>query len=318
MGHGTIKRELLIAKVEAIYGTDAAPTGADAILVESVSYTADRLRMVRRPSIHASLGEFQQIYGGSLGGLTFTCEVKGSGAAGTAPEVGPFLRACGLKETIAAGASVSYQPTSTDIESCTIHYYEAAAGGASQVRHILLGCRGNVEFTWQAGDLLRANFTFVGRRSNPSDEVVPAPTFDLTTPVAIRAMATTVGGVAGLIIQRYALNLNNQIEVPDSVNDADGYGEISLNGRDPALDLGRHNELVATIAPWADMTSDTTRAFATGTLGATAGNRVALTAGQIAYRNIQPGEDAGFRTASYPFGLAESAAGNDEFVLSFT
>lgn len=319
MAHGLIKRELLLAKLETTYGIDPTPAGTDAVLVENVNHAPDRLRMVRRPAIRASLGELQQIYGGMLQAINFSCEVKGSGAAGTAPEIGVLLRACGLEETVVASTSVSYKPRSSSLESCTIYYFEAGAGANTQVRHVLTGCRGNVEFTWAAGDKLMANFSFVGKRSgNPSDQSLPTPTYDSTVPVAVRNMATTIGGVSNLVIQRYSLNLNNQIDVPDNLNDAEGFGEVTITGRDPVLDLGRHNELVATLAPWADLTSGTSRAFASGTLGSTPGNRVAITAAQMHYRNIQPGEDNGFRAATYPFGLHESSSGNDEFTLTFT
>lgn len=320
MGHGAIKRELLLAKLETTYGTDPTPAGANAMLVEEVTIAPEGLRMVERPSIRASLGTLQHVYAGMLLSLTCQAEVKGSGAAGTAPEIGPLLRACGLTETVVASTSVSYQPRSlaTAFESVAMYYFEAGAGAATQVRHILLGCRGNVQFTWQAGSKLMASFTMTGKvAANPTDQTLPTPTYHTTVPVGIRGLATTIGGVAGLTIQQYSLNLNNQIQTPDSITDTEGFGEVTIVSRDPQIDLGRHNELVATIAPYADMRAGTNRAFASGTLGATAGNKVALTAGQMHYRNVQQAVDNAMRAGTYPFGLHESAAQNDEFVLLF-
>ena len=321
MGHGAIKRELLLAKMETTYGTDPTPAGANAVLVEEVTVSPENLRMIERPSIRASLGTLQHTYAGMLLGITCQAEVKGSGTAGTAPEIGVLLRACGLTETIVPATSVSYQPRSlaTAFESVAIYYFEAGAGAATQVRHIILGCRGNVQFTWQAGGKLMASFTLTGKVSaNPTDQTLPTPTYHTTVPVGIRGLATTIGGVSALTIQQYSLNLNNQIQTPDSVADAEGFGDVVIVSRDPALDLGRHNELVATIAPYADLRAGTNRAFASGTLGATAGNRVALTAGQVHYRGIQQGVDNAMRAGSYPLGLHESSAANDELVLSFT
>lgn len=318
MGHGLIKRELLLGKAETTYGTDAVPVGSDCILVRNVSHAPERLRMVQRGAIRSSFGELQHIYGGMLEALSFECEVKGSGAAGTAPEIGPFLKACGMQETVVASTSVTYAPTSSSIGSSTIHYYKAGAGANTQVRHVLLGCRGNVEFVYQAGDILIARFSFIGRRANPTDQTLPTPTYDTTVPLAIRGLSTTVGGVSGLTIQNYSLNMNNQIVVPDSVNDSEGFGEITIAGRDPTMELNRHHELVATIAPWADMVAGTSRAFVSGTLGSTAGNRIALTAGQMHYRGITVGEDNGMRTEAYSFGLHESSSLNDGVSLAFT
>ncbi len=317
MGHGLIKRELLQAEVEITYGTDPTPAATDSILVRNINHAPDRLRMVRRGAIRTSLGELQHIYGGMLEAISFECEVKGSGAAGTAPEIGPLFKACGLQETIVGATSVTYAPRSSGIESTTIHYYKAAAGAGTQVRHILLGCRGNLELVYTAGDILLARFSLVGRRANPTDQSLPTPTYDSTVPIAIRGMSTTIGGVAGLVIQNYTLNLNNEVVVPDDLNDSEGFGQITIAGRDPTIELNRHHELVATITPWADMVAGTNRAFLSGTLGTVAGNRIALSAAQMHYRGISHGDDNGMRTEADSFGLHEAAVDSD-FAIAFT
>ncbi|WP_444932401.1 hypothetical protein ACJJIF_22000 (plasmid) [Microbulbifer sp. SSSA002] len=56
--------------------------------------------------------------------VTFNAELKGSGAAGTPPEIAPLLRACGLAETITAGTSVEYNLASEGHESITLYLYE--------------------------------------------------------------------------------------------------------------------------------------------------------------------------------------------------
>lgn len=319
MGHGLIKRELVLAEIESAYGTDPTPTGAETILVRNITHQPDRLRMVQRGAIRTSLGELQQIYGGMLQAINFECEVKGSGTAGTPPEIDPLLRACGLKVTNVASTSDTYAPTSSSLESCTIHYFEAGAGGTSQVRHILTGCRGNLELAYTAGDILLARFSMIGKRTGaPTDQTLPTPTYDTTVPQAVKGLATTIGGVNGLVVQSYTLNLNNEIIVPDDLNDAEGYGQILIAGRDPTIELTRHNELVATLAPWADLASGTARAFVSGTLGGTAGNRIALAAGQMHYRGLSQGDDQGVRTNTYTFGLHESGSVDSDFTLAFT
>jgi len=316
MGHGLIKREHVRAKIEVTYGTDPTPAAADSILIRNITHAPDRLRMVRRGAIRSSLGELQQIYGGMLQGISFECEVKGSGSLGVAPEVGVLLRACGLIETINAGVSVVYTPRSTGVESCTLHYFEAGDGSTSSVRHILVGSRGNVEFMYEAGDILLGRFNFVGKRTaNPTDQVATAPTYDTTVPVAIKGMASTIGGVT-TVVAGYTLNLNNEIVIPPNLNDVEGFGEVTIGARDPTLELRRHNELVATIAPWADMTAGTVRAFASGNLGPAA-NRVTLAAALGVHRNVTQGEADGMRTNTTLFGLAESATFNDDFTLTF-
>jgi hypothetical protein len=140
MGGLRVQNEVILFKTETTYGTDSVPTaGTNAILVRSVSFAPEALRMIDRGAIRASLGSLQQIYGGEMKRIQFECEVKGSGAAGTAPEIGPILKACGLSETVVASTSVTYKPTSSNHSSGSLYYYE---GGRKL--HILTGVRGSM------------------------------------------------------------------------------------------------------------------------------------------------------------------------------
>jgi hypothetical protein len=319
MAHGLIKRDTIYAKLETTYGTDSVPVGSDAVLILSLQHAPDRLRLVPRPALTGALGNPQQAYAGMLESVTITAELRGSGTAGTAPEIGPLLRACGLSETIVASTSVTYAPQGGTIESCTIYYFKSVDGSATRVRHILLGCRGTAVFNAEAGTNGTVTFTMTGRRANPTDQSALTPTFDSTVPVAIRGLSCTLGGVSNLVIQGFDVDLGNQIVVPDNLNDSEGYGNITLTERDPVLTLRRHDELVATIAPFADLVAGTQRAFDSGVVGATAGNRWRFQAAQAAYRGLQPGEAEGLRTLEATFGCtASTVGGNDHFSLAFT
>src|SRR5688572_11130798 len=177
MGHGPISNEVLLAKIESSYGVDPTPVaGTNAILFSQLEIVPfDQLRMVDREAVRASLGTLPHSYAGSLGGIRFRAELKGSGAAGTAPEIGPLLRACGLGETIVASTSVTYAPVSSALESVTIYGFEFG-----RVRHIFLGCRGNATLRFAAGELGSVQFEFMGRRSTVTDQTQPVPTINTT------------------------------------------------------------------------------------------------------------------------------------------
>ena len=99
----TLNRTLLL-KIEGTPGTDASPTvGSDALLCESPVVTAD-LQSVETNEVTGSLDDRGSIRSGALGQATFTVIAKHSGTAGTAPEMGPALRACGMQETVTASA----------------------------------------------------------------------------------------------------------------------------------------------------------------------------------------------------------------------
>ena len=87
MGGLRISNEVILAKTETTYGTDPTPVVAsNSILIRNPNLSSEGLRMNERAAIRASLGQLQDVFGGTLARLTFECEVKGSGAAGTAPE----------------------------------------------------------------------------------------------------------------------------------------------------------------------------------------------------------------------------------------
>lgn len=315
MAYGLIRNEVLLAKIEGTYATDSVPVaGSNAVLVQGApDFGFDRLRMIDRPSIKGTLGPYQSVYGGAMKAVRFDVELKGSGAAGTAPEIGPLLRACGLGETVVASTSVTYAPVSTGFESVTLYFFEFG-----RVRHILLGCRGNLSISWNAGEMATCSFEMIGRVGTVTDQTQPSPTFNSTVPKGVLGLDARVGAVADLVVQGFTFETGNQIEVPDDVNDAEGYGNVLLTDRDPTMTFQRHAELVATIDPWNDIRNSTARAVVSGALGATAGNIINFNAPQAHYRDIAPGESENVRTEDFTFGLHESGSGDDQFSIAFT
>lgn len=307
-----IKRELILVKVESTYNTDPTPTpAADAVLIENPSWSHEGARRLARNHVKATLDTPKQKYGGSLKSVSFDMELKGSGTAGTAPEMAAALRGCGLGETIVASTSVTYAPVSTSLESVTIYYYQDGK------RHILTGCRGNVSFNMTAGEYGKASFTFTGHMGAVADVALPSGTFDATEPEPIIGLSGfAIGGFAAEF-NALEFSANNEVITPASVTAADGYGEIRIGGRDVSGSFDPEDELVATNDFIADWSADTSQALDTGVIGSTAGNRYQVTMPAVAYRDISPGERDQVRTLQIGFGAGISA-GDDEFSLAFT
>jgi hypothetical protein len=304
------RRRIIAAAVEGTYGVDATPTGADAILIEDVQQGFDRLTMVERPAIRDTLGRLQQIYGGALKAYTFTCEVKGSGAAGTPPEIGVLLRGCAMDETIVAATSVTYAPISDNQESLTIYLWED--GTLTK----LLGARGSVDFVGEARGRLMANFQFIGHYAGPTDVALPTPTYDATKPPILIGGSLQIGAFTPAI-QAFNFSPGNVIEVPPNINAADGFSEVLITDKDPAGSINPEQPLVATLDFIGQLTGGTTVALDTGVFGATAGNRFAVTAPAAYWRDMAPGVREGVQIYEIPFGLAETS-GDDQFAIAFT
>jgi hypothetical protein len=305
------RRKVLLFKVESTYNTDPTPVGsADAVLVEDFQWTNEGLKMIARPAIRSSMGTLKQIYAGRLASFTFSAEVKGSGAAGTAPEIGQLLRACGLDETVSASTSVTYAPVSASLESGTAYIYED--GKLIKVT----GCRGNVSFTGEAGGIIKASFTLTGHVTAQTDAAIATPTYDTTEPEPFINGSFTIDSYAA-VISALSFDMSNQLSMPASVNAVDGYDEISIVSRDVNGSIDPLDELVATEDYLGNFTSGASMALTTGAIGATGGNILTISMPAVTYRDVSPADRDGIAGLDLPFGAAESST-DDEVSIAFT
>lgn len=306
-----VRQRVLLAKIESVYNTDPVPTGADnAILIEEVTWAPAGLRMVDRPAIRSSLGTLQQVYGGSLIEVSFQAEVKGSGTAGSVPELGVLFRGCAMDETIVALTSVAYAPVSAAQESVTLYLYED--GTLTK----LTGARGTLDTVGEVGGRLMASFTFTGHFSGPTDVALATPTYDSTVPPIMINGAFTIGGFSA-VIQSLNFSLGNVLETPPNLSAADGYGEVLVTGRDVNGSINPEQPLVAAHDFMAAFKAGTTEALSCGPIGATAGNKFTITMPAVYYRNLTNSERQGVLAYDIPFGAAESS-GDDEVTITFT
>lgn len=314
MGGLRMSNDVLLAKTETVYGTDSVPVaGTNAILVRNVSMQPEGLRMNDREAVRGGLGRLQRGYGGSLKRITFECEVKGSGTAGTVPEIGPLIEACGFDETVVAATSVTYTPEDGAHESISIYWFE---GGRK--RHILTGCRGTCTFRTEAGGYLIAAFEFVGHHSEPTDQSQPTPTYNSTVPRTALGMAIALNGVSAIIARSWQWTLNNTLALPPSLAATDGYGDVILTARDITGDVVIESELDSIIDVDALLSSGTRFAFASGLQGSVPGNRVQIsTPANSTYVTDQQVDQAdGLRLRRVPLAIDDAISAN--FSVTFT
>ena len=306
-----VKRSLLAANIETTYGTSSSPGVNDVVRAENIELSlSEGARMHERPAHRGSLGSLKHIYGGSLASISFDVPVAGSGTAGTAPEFGDLLRSCGLDETVVASTSVAYAPVSTGMESCTISFYEDGT------LYVLTGCRGNVSLTGEAGKYAVLSFSMTGHIAGPTDAAIISGVFPTTVPPVMVGATFTIDSFSG-VIGNLTMDLQNQLALPPSVNAADGYAAIRITGRDVIGTIDPEMELVATENWVGNWRSGAEMALATGTIGATAGNRWALSHPAVSYREVSRGDRDGIRTVELSYGAAEDS-GDDEIELIFT
>lgn len=203
------RSKIILAKIEAAYGSDAAPAAANAMLMTNVSLSPMEGEDASRDLELAWLGGQEAIPVAQRVRLEGEVELVPSGAAGTPPAWGPLLRACGVAETITPGASVIYNPVSENHESASIYFW------IGPTQHILLGVRGTVEMTVEAQTIPKLKFTLTGLFTTPADVARVAP--DVSAFQAPQAASTantpafTIGGV-DFALRAFSFDLGNDVQ----------------------------------------------------------------------------------------------------------
>ncbi len=151
------RNTVILAKIEATPGVDAAPVGAtDAILVSNQTINPLNATNIDRNILKGFFGGSEQLVGNAFVEASFDVEIAGSGTAGTAPAWGPLLRACGFAEAVTAVTRVDYTPISTGLECLTIYYYDDGA------LHKLLMARGDASIKMGSGERPVFSMKFMG------------------------------------------------------------------------------------------------------------------------------------------------------------
>lgn len=307
------KRSVLLAKDEVTYNTDSVPVAAtDAVLIEDLTWAFANARMYQQNPVRASLGKLKPLFAGTLLSISGKCEMKGSGAAGTAPEIAPLLRASGWGETVSAGVSVTYKPVSaqTSHKSSSMYFYDDG------LLLKLTGCRGKCSFDFSVGKAAMASFDFTGHFVSLTDAALPSATYDSALPPMLVNVPFTIGGYAA-VISKLAFDLGIELSIPENIAATDGYGEIQITGRTPTGSFNPARVTKATKDFIADWQSGAALALDTGVIGATPGNRLQTTMPKVTYTEVGRGNQNNIGTYENKFQAAENA-GDDEISMVFT
>lgn len=160
-------QEIILAKVETTAYTDAAPTGADALLVSNIKAMPFMAETVKRNNRRLAYGSNQELHVGVHTGIEFDVEWVGSGTLGTAPAFGKLLKACQCTETIVAVTSVKYTPNSFGTDSLTFYYH------LDGQKHVMLGAQGSFQLKINSQGIPYLHFKFVGLYVAPASAANP-------------------------------------------------------------------------------------------------------------------------------------------------
>ena len=269
------RKRVILLELESSYGTDPTPTGADAILVSDLSITPQASDAIPRDLIRPYLGSSRQLLANTRVECSFSVELAGSTAAGTAPRVGKALRACGFSETVAANTSVTYAPVSGSFESATIYY------NVDGVLHKTTGCRGSWALEASVGEIPKLNFAFQGIYVAPTDAALPTVTYGAqATPLIFKN-----GNTTGFQLLSYAgalQSVNFDAGVTTQYMElVGGTKEVLITDRNSTGSVTLEAVTVATKDYFAAALTDTSLGNLTFTHGSDAGNIVQFASTKI-------------------------------------
>jgi len=302
-------RSQLAAKAEGTEGTAESLAAANAILARNIKFDPD-INVEELDLQSSSLSPFAGVPGGRQARMTFECELKGSGTAGTAPQIGVLIKACGYAETIVGGTSVTYAPASSAIDSLTIAKY------ADGKRYLMAGARGNFEIKLPAGKPGIIAFDFLGTAIADSDAtLLSGITYDATRAQAFQNASFTIDSYAA-IVEAIAIKSGNTLKLRESVNSAQGFLSAVITKRLAEMSLNPEDVLIATQDFWDTWENGTLVAF-TAQLGATAGNILTITAPKVQYGKVGQADREGVGNYDIDAKLRRNS-GDDELSLAFT
>ncbi len=310
------KRKVILVKEESVYGTDPTPVPASNSIDAqdiTVNYQGE---VLERNLQRSTLSKNAPVIGKRYIEVQFSCELKGSGAVGTAPQLGDLLEACGFAETVSAGSSVVYLPTSDSQKSVTIYVYEVGDNGSSILNKIT-GARGNVSFQMDAGQIARASFSFQGIYNAKTDVTTPTGmSYESTKPPIVESASFEFNSVADLVAQSVSIDMGNEINPDDDISSSGGVARFSIIGRAPNGSFNPEATQQSTIDYQTLMLASTEVALSMA-VGSVAGNICTITAPKVTIDNVSQGDRGNKVIDELPIRL-NADSGDDEIELNFT
>lgn len=306
------RRAVLLAKEEGTYGTDPTPVAAsNAFEVISDLSINPAGNLNERAPFSNSLSPAQPLLGQRWYEISFVVELRGSGSEGTAPQaIGDLLESCGMAETVVGGASVTYDPASSSIKSCTIYAY------LDGLQHQFHGCRGNVRLLLNTGETAKLEFTMMGKYEAPTDVAIASPTYDSTVPPVVLDSSFTFDSDATLLAQNLELDLGSVVSTRPDFNETTGIEGFAITAREGGGSFNPEAELIAGYDFWTIWTASTQKALSV-VVGATAGNICTITCPKVVLEGLGYGDREGVRIFDIPFKLSRDS-GDDEIAIAFT
>lgn len=241
--------------------------------------------------------------------------LKGSGTAGTAPEIGKLIRLHGMSETVNAGVSVVYSPLASSLPS----------GGlivnVDGVQWALAGCRSDsFKLAMKGGEPVLIEQDFYGLYADPTSVAYTAPTFTDTAvvPPVATGMALTIGG-ATFVLPEFSLELKNKLVQLPSVNavaTSRGITEMVITAREWGGKFTAIRDANNDIEFWTNARTAAEQAVVSTGFGAT-GNIIKVSMSNLQLTSVKPTDYEGMPAYECEYRINKNATLANVFSLTF-
>ena len=281
---------------------------------EDITYDPDLKQMSRK----VARGHYSKVDPSITGKRLFKFGMKValaySGTAATPPSYFPVLRACGMKQVIATGVTLTPHADYSNVPA-TVWINERDEGTAPSVLQFKLrGCMGNptIELN-NVGEPVYIKFDFQGVLVSIADvafaSIINPSAFDATLPDAL--LGATLKAFAEVqTANKVTINLNNKIELFTDPSAAEGVQGAHIVDRDPTIAMDPDLALIATQGDYSRLTGNST-----GTFSMTIGSHITLSTVSLQLNKAyKPGNREGHVTNEKEYSL-RGTVGNDEFSI---
>lgn len=310
-----IRNQMVLAKVEALKGMDAAPTAVNAILSDLVDVSFD-VQKISMPEVRRSLAEAAERIGRKKAVFTIKVALKGSGAAGTAPEISALLQCCALKETVVSTVGfeeVNYKPVSAEADMKTATIYHYCDGRLVKA----VGCTGNYTISAPPGEVGIITFNISGKLTfNGDAAMLTGESFqDVVAPV-VESGGFVFGTFDTAVVGDFSLESGNNIIDRMDINSAGGLKTSTVVSRNPTWSATVEATTEA-VKAWFENFEDRIQEEISFTIGSVSGNKVLILLPKAV---INDGVNLTNNNGIASFNLSGQAvedAGDDNYTLTF-
>jgi hypothetical protein len=300
-----INQTVILAKVEASKGTDAVPTGANAILVSDVTFTPLEGEEVERNNIRPYFGDGGSAMVTQYAKLSFSVEAAGVAAAGDLPGYEALLRASATSVTVDAGVDVRFAPVTSGLESVTI--YIAVGRNLQKMTAGMI----NTKLAGDAKTIAKWQFEITGTYQAATDAVLPAVTYaQFQDPFGVNKANSTLSLHGTLVAaSAFSFDFGNTVIKRDLIN----VDTVEITGRKSTGSVTFDNTRVSE-KNWVELARQSARGPLAFTHGPGANNVIELIAPNVQLGKPTFGEADGIQQITVPLRYVP-VAGNDEWEI---